>query len=173
MITVQHNQSLLDIAIQYYGNAQAAVLLAIVNGIAVSYVPVAGEQLEELDQVYELAIYQELKTTANDQESLITVQHNQSMLDLAIQYAGSAQAAVFLALENKRSISDDVEVSLQLQQDRLPIFSRSILENFYRYSVVVATGSTKISANNIHTNFLLSDLGEILTDQNGNRLTYI
>lgn len=50
MITAQHNQSLLDIAIQYYGNAQAAVLLAIVNGKPVSYVALVGERLHEIDQ---------------------------------------------------------------------------------------------------------------------------
>jgi hypothetical protein len=147
MITAQHNQSLLDIAIQYYGNAQAAVLLAIVNGITVSEELAAGDELKELDQSYELATWQELRSEQAVEEQTLTVQHNQSMLDLAIQYAGSAQAAVFLAMENGRSISEDITIGGELKYTSLPIFSRSIIDNFERNGIVVATGNTKTIRN--------------------------
>ena len=44
IITAQHNQSLLDIAIQEYGDASAAVLMAIENEISIDYVPLPGEK---------------------------------------------------------------------------------------------------------------------------------
>lgn len=45
MITVIENQSLLDIAVQYYGNALAAFDLAVVNKISITDVLVPGQQL--------------------------------------------------------------------------------------------------------------------------------
>lgn len=44
MITTQHNQSLLDLAIQEYGFAEAAITIAIENDVSVDYVPLPGEE---------------------------------------------------------------------------------------------------------------------------------
>ena len=39
----------------------------------------------------------------------VIVLHHQSLLDLAIQYTGTAENAFDLALQNNRSITDDLE----------------------------------------------------------------
>ena len=47
MITVIENQSLLDIAIEYYGNAIAAIDLAVANNISITDVINAGNTLQQ------------------------------------------------------------------------------------------------------------------------------
>ena len=46
MITVLHNQSLFDIAIQAYGNVSYAFDLALANGLSITSVLTVGQELE-------------------------------------------------------------------------------------------------------------------------------
>lgn len=46
---------------------------------------------------------------------MIIVLSNQSLFDLAVQTAGSAEAAFALALQNNRCITDDLEAGLELR----------------------------------------------------------
>lgn len=45
----------------------------------------------------------------------ITVLHNQSLLDLAVMYCGSAVAVFGLALTNGLSVSDDLSAGAQIE----------------------------------------------------------
>jgi hypothetical protein len=55
-ITVLHNQSLLDLAVQEYGTAEAVVPLALANGLTVTGLLVAGQQLRGIDVAGDAAI---------------------------------------------------------------------------------------------------------------------
>ena len=59
----------------------------------------------------------------------VRVKDNQSLFDIAIQTAGSAEAAFALALANDLSITDDLAIGQELQT--VPIMSIDIA-NFYR-----------------------------------------
>ncbi len=52
MITVIEDQSLLDIAIQYYGNVCAAFDLAVANKISITDVLVPGQQLIKIAEEF-------------------------------------------------------------------------------------------------------------------------
>ncbi|WP_407512794.1 hypothetical protein [Elizabethkingia miricola] len=45
----------------------------------------------------------------------VTVLHNQSLLDIAIQATGKAENAIFIAIANKISITDDLEPGIKLK----------------------------------------------------------
>jgi hypothetical protein len=47
---------------------------------------------------------------------MITALQNQSLFDLAIQYAGSSEAAFALAVANNLSVTDDLQPGQQLRE---------------------------------------------------------
>ncbi|WP_407512763.1 hypothetical protein [Elizabethkingia miricola] len=60
----------------------------------------------------------------------VTVLHNQSLLDIAIQATGKAENAIFIAIANKISITDDLEPGTELL---IPEVSEDLdVKNYYR-----------------------------------------
>jgi hypothetical protein len=142
MITVQHNQSLLDIAIQEYGSAHAAVLIAIENGLNLSDDLINGREFIEVDLVYSVNVLDISKNIIKNDQEVYSLYHNQSLFDTAIQYKGSALAAIQIAIKNGISLSDDLLVEKSIDHTEVPVFSRSIIKNFERNGVIPSTGKT-------------------------------
>ncbi len=51
----------------------------------------------------------------------VTVLHNQSLLDIAIQATGKAENAIFIAVANNISITDDLEPGSELIIPEVPM----------------------------------------------------
>lgn len=129
----QENQTLIDIAIQCTGSADAAYDIALLNGLSVSDILVPGIDLilpsvinpdvvayystkaispatAWLDNVgrvlsaADVIISDETLLTTD----LITTLEGQTLIDIAIQTCGSADAVFDLAVANGMSISDDL-----------------------------------------------------------------
>lgn len=69
----------------------------------------------------------------------VTVQDNQSIIDLAIQHCGSAEAAFDLAALNGISITDELAAGQTLQ---LPdVANKDIAKYYFDRGIVPATGT--------------------------------
>lgn len=60
-----------------------------------------------------------------------TILHHQSLLDLAIQYTGSVENAFDLALQNNRSLTDDLEAGESIQLIAYGIQQNKDILNYY------------------------------------------
>ena len=65
--------------------------------------------------------------------------HNQSFLDLAIQHTGSVENAFVLALQNGKSLTDDLVAGEQLSLEN-PKNSKDILSYYQSKKLQPATG---------------------------------
>lgn len=79
---------------------------------------------------------------------MITIEHNQSLLDIAIQEYGDVQMAVELAVLNNMPLSGELAVGRDIVTTGLRVVSSSIVENFKRNGVIPATGVTIEIINN-------------------------
>lgn len=67
--------------------------------------------------------------------------HNQSLLDLAIQHTGTAENAFDLALQNNRSITDDLEAGESIELTAYGIQqNKDILSYYQSKNIQPATG---------------------------------
>jgi nucleoid-associated protein YgaU len=126
---VQPGQSLWDIAVQYAGSAQAAFQIAQANGLGVSDLLTPGQVLqipEVLDKRARriladylpasegetpapgMANWPIVRLSSQEMTGGVVVQAGQSLWDIALQYAGSAEAAFQIAQVNGRSISAEL-----------------------------------------------------------------
>lgn len=60
-----------------------------------------------------------------------TILHHQSLLDLAIQHTGSVENAFDLALQNNRSITDDLEAGESIEFTAYGIQQNKDILNYY------------------------------------------
>lgn len=60
-----------------------------------------------------------------------TILHHQSLLDLAIQHTGTAENAFDLALQNNRSITDDLEAGESIEFTAYGIQQNKDILNYY------------------------------------------
>ncbi len=60
-----------------------------------------------------------------------TILHHQSLLDLAIQYTGTAENVFDLALQNNRSITDDLEAGEALNFEPSTLNQNKDILNYY------------------------------------------
>lgn len=60
-----------------------------------------------------------------------TILHHQSLLDLAIQHTGSVENAFDLALQNNRSLTDDLEAGESIQLIAYGIQQNKDILNYY------------------------------------------
>lgn len=72
-----------------------------------------------------------------------TVQQGQSLLDIAVQHGGHADAAISIALANDISVTDDIMPGTQLIIPQ--IINPQMVAFFNRYKIVPATNDTAIS----------------------------
>lgn len=70
----------------------------------------------------------------------ITILHNQSLLDIAIQYTGDAQNAFLIAKENSLSVSAYLVPGFELVIPQGMPFNRNILEYYQAKDIKPATG---------------------------------
>lgn len=139
-ITTQHNQSFLDIAIQEHGDADAAVLIAIENGVDLSSDLTPGTSLSSISFESDTRVYE--SSIEVSKEVTYSMQHNQSLLDVAIQLGGDVQTAVELAVLNNMTLSEELAVGREIVYTGLKVASSSIVENFKRNGFIPATGTT-------------------------------
>ena len=69
---------------------------------------------------------------------MITALHNQTLFDLAVKTAGSAEAAYRLAVENGFSVTDDLIAGLELKE--IEVANRAIFNYYSERSLNPATG---------------------------------
>jgi len=174
-IVVQPGQCLMDIAIQYGGDATAIVDIALQNGLAITDDVLAGQVLLNFAVAdTEMAAYILAKgyvpatdglegvTTVNNgnpvklpfnvvvlnpAECIVDV--NQCLFDIAIQYQGDFTAIVDLALLNGLAITDDIAPGLVLAKQAIPA-NTNVADYFRSKSLVPATAFT--DANQAETN---------------------
>ena len=61
-----------------------------------------------------------------------TILHNQSLLDLAIQHTGSVENAFILALQNGKSLTDDLEYGEALNLEPTTINQNKDILSYYQ-----------------------------------------
>ena len=61
-----------------------------------------------------------------------TILHNQSLLDLAIQHTGSVENAFILALQNGKSLTDDLEYGEALNLEPTAINQNKDILSYYQ-----------------------------------------
>ncbi len=62
----------------------------------------------------------------------IVVLHHQSLLDLAVQHTGSVENAFILALQNGKSLTDDLEAGETLNLEPTTINQNKDILNYYQ-----------------------------------------
>jgi len=156
-------QSIIDVAIQQCGSAEAAISLAIVNSVSITDLP---DELNEIPAVVDsdIATYYANKgirpATAyiDNSDRLITpaavvisdeepdspdisVLEGQSFLDIAMQTTGDASAAILLALQNNLSITYRLSTSAKLT--KVDVINKNILSYYTTKGIRPATGISK------------------------------
>jgi hypothetical protein len=71
----------------------------------------------------------------------VKVKNNQTIFDVAIQHFGSAEAAIDLAGSNNRSITDELEAGMELNE--IPVVNKIIYSHFKVKNLQPATGITE------------------------------
>jgi len=158
---ISDNQSLFDVAIQRMGSAEAALTVAILNGLSITDPLEAGHGLLLSDVVNgDIAGYFSDRNIApatagvdiiiNEPvvvysglteriESGFLVADNQSLFDVAIQRMGSAEAALTIALLNNLSITDTLEAGRSISA---PLSGNMIVEYYKNKGIVPGTSVT-------------------------------
>jgi hypothetical protein len=77
-------------------------------------------------------------------------QNNQTLLDIAIQYCGDAQAAFEIALLNDVSLNDSETITLEIP----PAYNRRVVEYYYNNNIKPATATDETG------NYIVSFAGE-------------
>lgn len=139
-ITAQHNQSLQDLAVKYYGDATAAYELAAVNRVAVDVELVPGTELIELDRVYQLNEFQPLVINQPDSAVIYTVQAYQSLQDIAVLFTGDATMSYALAALNDMRVDETLTAGTELVIGSIEIVRESVVDAYRRNGIVPATG---------------------------------
>lgn len=78
----------------------------------------------------------------------IVVLHNQSFLDLAIQHTGSVENAFILALQNGKSLTDDLVAGEQLSLEN-PKNNKDILSYYQSKKLQPATGVSHMGSSSL------------------------
>jgi hypothetical protein len=176
MITTTHNQSILDLAIAIYGDAGAAIYLALENGVGVSDELPAGMKLREIPGGFKPPRYtaRAASTTVKKIEPYI-VSYKQSLQDVAMLLAGDAQAAVQLAIINDIALGEELSPGTEINYEGITIYSRTVVDYFTRNGYVPATGSVAPAVVEPPVGvgfYLLTDDGNILLTDDQNNLIY-
>lgn len=79
----------------------------------------------------------------------ITVRNNQSLLDIAIQYKGTVEAAFAIALANNISLTDDLMTGQELIIPHTKFYNKLILDNYQGKGFLPATAVTDDYVNKI------------------------
>lgn len=162
------DQSILDLAIIASGSAEAAFAFALLNDISITDDP---DLLADLDKSSiinkEIVAYyanngiipatMQTVIIANDLNNInypttyiksvnITSKKRQSLIDLTIQIAGDASAAMAFAIANGMSITDDPNIGMQLAL--VDIVNKSVRNYYKNNGIAPATG---ISATSVVT----------------------
>jgi len=75
---------------------------------------------------------------------VIIIAHNQSLLDVAVQYCGSAEAAFFIALENSLSLTSDLQAGQKLTiPQTTPCDNRDIATYYGNNGIMPSTAVAK------------------------------
>lgn len=162
-MNVSENQSLLDIAIQSCGSAEAAFALAVLNGVNLTDDLIPGKELalpevvnadvalyfksKNLQPATSLAVQAQIigslvDTVANNSQldgNMIRVMESQTLLDIALQEFGSIEAAFALAVLNGMSLTDELTAGDLLH--RTSIFNKKIVAYYSDKNIRPATGS--------------------------------
>jgi hypothetical protein len=139
-ITTGNRQTLLDLAMQYAGSAEAALAMCLQNNLSITDELNAGTVLFSpvvinadivtlfvSDKVQPASIYDVVVSGIDDGADTIIVAQNtlsnsittgnrQTLLDLAMQYAGSAEAALAMCLQNNMPITQLLDAGTLLKQ---------------------------------------------------------
>jgi len=166
---VLSGQSILDIAIQSCGGAEAAFELSIMNGLNLTDNLVTGQELMLPDVVNpDITLYFKNKniqpatllsvqaqvigsvvdTVIRDistiQSNLITIVEGQTLFDIAIQVSGSAEAAFEMALINSIGITDELTPGMVLSP--AGIFNKQIASYYHDKQIKPATSIVTVNA---------------------------
>lgn len=115
-IKANGEDSLLDIAIEQYGNVAALFDIALLNGLQPDSVPALGLVITKpvIDELVNA------KTIINSRKPLpkmiVAAGDDQGLIDIAMQECGSIEALFHLSVLNKRSITDDLIVGTQYKK---------------------------------------------------------
>ena len=171
---VLEGQTLPDIATQYLGSADAVYDLALLNGISITDDLEAGRDLllppvvnADVVAYYKnkgicpataLVAQAELVLSVVDtyisiaqvaKKGVCIVLDGQSLVDIATQYCGSADAAYDIALLNGLTVTDDLTPGLEL---KLPsVVNKKIADYYKNKGLQPATSITMNSENPIPT----------------------
>ncbi len=130
-LTIKANgeDSLLDIAVQQYGNVAALFDIALLNELAIDAVPVLGKELIKPVVPETVIAY---KTIVNKRKPLprliVTAGDEQALVDLAMQECGSVESLFQMAVLNKISVTDDLIIGQQYK--KLPVANADIAQVF-------------------------------------------
>lgn len=139
MIYLFKGQTVIDIAIQENGSVLAAFELALANALAItddieSYL-LNGIAQKEYDYFDPTAFYIEV----NKRSEIVTIEKKQSMIDIAIQADGSAQASFEWSLNNGISITDSLTPGQGLKMPKNEVFRQERVAVYFK-SKKLATG---------------------------------
>lgn len=163
MPVINIHQTLLDVATQSAGSAEALVQLANLNGLSITDEPVAGLELwavgtvdEKVKDYFDIpgniiaakllnpvvfipGVAGYVFLTGQNVAGLRSLQ---TMLDAALIITGSAEMAITMAARNGLSITDAFTDGQQLQ--KLPVVTKEVVKEFTIYQP--ATGISNIEA---------------------------
>jgi len=171
VMKVSEGQSLIDIAIQYCGSADAAMAIAVLNELSITDDPIPGTELlfpdvvnadviayyknyaiipaTLIDSAIQVSnvidtVYREVRTI---ESNLIKVLDNQTFFDIAIQEFGSVEAAFVLALLNGYSVTDNLVPGTLLQ--RTLVIDKKVSIYYSYNNLHPATGLVELSESGI------------------------
>lgn len=171
MITTLHNQSLLDIACSQYGDATAAIALAIANGQSLTAAMDPGTELVELEGFVPDRGTLRLRSVTATKQAYKAVP-KQNCLDIAMQLSGDTTEAIHLAIANELGITADIAPAQEIDIEQLELRNESLVNFLKGQGIVIATGDAIVEQDELVGNFLLTDDGLILLTDDNNRLIY-
>lgn len=144
-IKVFEGQTLVDIALQEYGNPAAVVLLAELNGLELTADLVPGQELEVDESqraLYYLPVPVAPLPKAAPAEKELVAHAGQSLLDIALQEYGDIMAVFPLVTDNGLDITQDLLPGQKLTIKRANILNPAVAGYYSRLAYKVNTDNT-------------------------------
>jgi hypothetical protein len=152
-MTLEEEQTWLDIALAQYGNVATAVQLSISNQQSLSDTLAAGSEVVTIESSYNVPVFATYQQSIK--ESMVIVQDNQSLLDVSMQVAGDARQAIAIALLNDQALTQPLDAGAELKT-AVGLIARDVILTYGRTGYVPATGFTPaIGENNIDGVYVL------------------
>lgn len=168
-MTVQHNDSIVDIAIRAFGAVEGILPLWADNGLASVDAAIApGDELL-ISAGFAVAVSrQQVSDREKKQVRHATTQKNQNILDMAIQEYGATEGLMAMIWGNGLLPDQKLEAGIDLLIAVEDVVKPLVTAYFRRNNISVATGSGFSDVREV--DLWIDEIFNFVTDEKGNKI---